>query len=341
MKSVKDVAKRAGVSTATVSRVINQSGYVSPELYQRVTQAIKELGYEANPFARGLKVDKSNTIGLIISTIENPFFATVVRGVESKVYNAGYSLILCNTDNKPELERMYIQLLRQKRVDGLIISASGGADEEIAALAEREMPIVLLNRRLREHRPCVDSVLSNSREGTRQAVAHLIDFGHQRIGIVSGPKDHLQGAERLVGYQQALTDAGLPVQPELIVEAPFTAEGGYSGTMALLERQPAPTALFVSNNLMTFGALQAVRELEYQIPDDLALVAFDDIEWAPFMAPPLSAVAQPAYDIGLTAAQRILDRLLGQLRGSSEESVLSTTLVIRESSGEPLNGGEG
>ena len=343
MPSVKDVARRAGVSTATVSRVINGSSYVSTELKERVEAAIRELGYEANPFAIGLKIDKSHTIGLIISTIENPFFAAIVRGVESKVYPAGYSLILCNTDSDPHLERMYLKLLRQKRVDGLIISTSGGADVEIATLAERGVPVALLNRRLRAGQQLVDAVLSDSVGGARCAVAHLIALGHRRIGIVAGPSGHLQGEQRLAGYKQALAEAGLPVVPELICEAPFTAEGGYAGTLQLLAEGVGATALFISNNFMMLGAMRAIRECGRRVPADLAVVSFDDIDWAPYVDPPLTVVAQPAYQIGVTAAQRVLGRLSGRIAGKAREIVLPTELIVRASCGarlaEPTAGG--
>ena len=333
MVSVKDVARHAHVSTATVSRVLNNSGYVSPALRERVHDAVRELGYEANPFARGLKIARSHTIGLIISTIENPFFASVVRGVESVVYPAGYSLVLCNTDSDPGRERSYLHLLRQKRVDGLIISTSGGADDDIAALVKRGVPVVLLNRRLRADLPQVDGVVSDSREGARQAVAHLISLGHRRVAIVAGPSDHLQGSERLAGYQQALSEAGLPVDEAIIRSVAFTADAAYQATCDLLAKKAAFTALFVSNNLQALGAMRALREHGVKVPDEVAFVAFDEVDWAPYIDPPLTVVAQQAHQIGVTAARRLLGRLSGKVRGAAKELVLPTKLIVRASSG--------
>ena len=337
MASQRDVAKLAGVSSATVSRVLNNSGYVSPELRERVENAISELGYEANPFARGLRVDKSNAVGLVISTIENPFFATVVRGVESEVYTHGYSLLLCNTDSDSERERMYLGLLRQKRVDGLIISTSGGVEDEIMSIVARDVPVVLLNRRLQSvsqgSKLGVDMVMTDSIGGARTAVRHLIDLGHSRIGIVAGPSDHLQAIERLSGYREALSEAGIGYRPDLVYVTSFTEAGGYQGAKGLLSKCKDMTALFVSNNLMALGAIKAIRESGLTMPEDLALVSFDDVDWGPYIDPPLSVVAQSAYEMGVVAVKLLLERLVHQFSGPAREVVLETKFIIRSSCG--------
>jgi len=331
MTTLRDIARRAGVSVSTVSHVLNGTRFVSEVRRQRVLAAIQELGYEPNAVARSLKINRSHTIGLIISDINNPFFTAVVRGVEDVANQHGYSVILCNTDENPDKELNYLRILRSKRVDGLIIAPTGVLHEYLRNLVHSNFPIVFIDREL-DNLP-VSAVVLDNETAAYQIVKHLISLGHRRIGLISGRPRISTTTLRISGYRRALTEAGLPVDERLIVSGYSRIEGGVAATHALLECTPPPTALFAANNLMTIGALIALAQRCLRVPDDVALVGFDDFPWADVLRPRLTTVAQPTYDLGREAAQLLMQRLKGDPNSYRKRIVLSGQLMVRESCG--------
>jgi DNA-binding LacI/PurR family transcriptional regulator len=330
MATMKEVAKLAGVSVATVSRVLNNNPDVSPELRSRVLQAVEKLNYKRNRVARSLRAKTSLIIGLLISDIQNPFFTSVVRGVEDVAYAHGYTLLLCNSDEDSAKERLYIDIMLAERVAGVIISPVAEVDNYSSVLLQAGVPIVAMDRRMRDLE--VDTVVVNNVEGVYQAVGYLIEQGHRRIGFIGGPTRTTTGRERQEGYQRALTEHGIELDQGLIQIGDFKQDSGYQMACKLLEMDDPPTAIFAANNLMTLGALNAIHQKGLNIPRDVAIVGFDDMPWAPSLAPPLTAVAQPTYELGCTAADFLLSRIADPER-PVEQICLRTTLVIRESSG--------
>ena len=332
--TMKDVAAHAAVSVATVSAVLNGNKYVSSGLTQRVRESIKQLGYERNSLAQGLKMQTSHAIGLIISDITNPFFTSVVRGVEDVANTRNFSLILGNTDEDLKKEKSYIRLLESKRADGLIVAVTAGSHEYLHAWPAQHLPLVSIDRSL--FALGIDSVLVDNVAGACKAVEHLIKLGHRRIGVVTGIPGITTTEERLTGYKQALEAHGIPFDPTLVAVADSRVEGGRFGTLQLLTQGTTrPTAFFVMNGLMVIGALQAITKVGLRCPQDIALVGFDDFEWAAVMHPRLTTVRQPTYEIGRRAAQLLFERL--EKRDSVPQEVrLLPQLIIRESCGASL-----
>jgi len=330
MATMKEVAKLAEVSVATVSRVLNNKPNVSPELRSRVLQAVEKLNYKRNRVARSLRAKTSLIIGLVISDIQNPFFTSVVRGVEDVAYAHGYTLLLCNSDEDPTKERLYIDIMLAERVAGVIISPVAEVDNYSSVLLQAGVPVVAMDRRMRDLE--VDTVVINNVEGVYQAVGHLIEQGHRRIGFIGGPTRTTTGRERQEGYQKALAEHGLDLEQGLVKIGDFKQDSGYQMTCELLEMDDPPTAVFTANNLMTLGALNAIHEKKLSIPQEVAIVGFDDMSWAQSLAPPLTAVAQPTYELGRTAADLLLRRI-GDPYRPTEQICLEADLVVRESSG--------
>jgi len=330
MTTMKDVAKLAGVSVATVSRVLNNKPNVSPELRSKVLEAVEELNYRRDRVARSLRAKTSLIIGLIISDIRNPFFTSVVRGVEDVAYDHGYTLLLCNSDEDPAKERLYIDIMLAERVAGVIISPVAEVDNYSSVLLHAGVPVVAMDRRMRDLE--VDTVVVNNVEGVYQAVCYLIEQGHRRIGFIGGPTRTTTGRERQEGYQKALAEHGLGLEQVLVKIGDFKQDSGYQMACQLLEMDDPPTAIFTANNLMTLGALNAIHEKKLSIPQEVAIVGFDDMSWAQSLAPPLTAVAQPTYELGRTAADLLLRRI-GDPNRPTEQICLEANLVVRESSG--------
>ncbi|OGP90789.1 MAG: hypothetical protein A2156_11030 [Deltaproteobacteria bacterium RBG_16_48_10] len=328
MPTIKDVAKQVGVSTATVSHVINNTRFVSAELKQRVLKAIRDLGYHPNAIARSLVKRKTHTIGILISDILNPFYTAIVRRIEDVTYKSGYSVMLCNTDEDPEKEILYIQMLLEKRIDGLIISTAfqDGTHPLLSQL--KAISLVTIVRRIKG--VASDAIFGDNMGGAYQAIDHLIRLGHRKIGIVSGPTGLSSGAERLEGYKKALEDHRTPIEDQWVKIGDFKRESGYSLTKEMFQRDPLPTALFVVNNQMAIGALQALNELKIRIPKDISLISFDDMEWYSFLDPPLTTVEHSPYLIGKTAGEMVLQRISNK-RKSPKKVVLPSHLIIRAS----------
>jgi len=330
--TIKDVAHRAGVSVATVSRVLNEDPKVKPHYRTRVLEAIADLNYRPNRLAANLRTQRTRVIGLIIPDIRNPFFMDVVRGIEDRAWSSGYTVVLCNSDDDPDRERAYLDVAREERWAGVILLAYGLEAEEYNSLGDSGIPLVLLDRRW----PGVvaDTVLSDNVGGTRLAIQHLLGLGHRRIGFIAGPKHFTPGAERLRGYLEALAEAGVPVEPGLIVDGGFTEDGGREVCLALLDLANPPSAIFCSNNLMTLGALAALKQRGVSIPQGMAVVGFDDLPWAELLSPPMTSVAQPAYEIGTQAMGLLLERTSGQVpERPTREVIMAPVLKVRGSCG--------
>jgi LacI family transcriptional regulator len=331
VSTARDVAERAGVSTSTVSHVLNNTRWVSPDLRQRVLSAMQELNYEPNAVARSLKVKRSNTLGLIISDIGNPFFTAVVRGVEDVAQERGYTIILCNSDEDPAREAAYLRVLSARRVDGLILAPAGVRHDYLVRLARAHFPLVFLDREVPDMP--MTSVLLENEVAAREGVRHLIRLGHRRIAMVSGRPLVTSTIDRIAGYRHALDEAGIPVDDRLIVSGDSRTEPARLASDAVLDVDPAPTAFFVANNLMTIGAVAAIHARGLAIPRDIALVGFDDFSWADVFRPRLTTVAQPTYELGRTAAELLVARIASEPETPPERIVLPGRLVVRESSG--------
>jgi DNA-binding LacI/PurR family transcriptional regulator len=330
---IEDVARQAGVSTATVSRVLSGKPYVSDDLRERVMGAVHDLNYRPSRVARSLRVQRSSIIGLIVSDIQNPFFTAVVRAIEDTAYQQKYSVFLCNSDENTEKETMYVELMMAEHVAGVILSPTLGQNDIYRHLAEVGVPAVAIDRRVTN--VDIDSVLVDNVSGAREAVLHLLEMGHRRIGTVIGTPISSTGEERLRGYVEALHIYGLAVEPDLIRTGMPRIATGHEFTNELLSLSNPPTAVFTGNNLLTIGALSAIHTRGLRIPDDIALAAFDDMDWTAFVKPALTVVAQPTYAIGRTAFELLLQRMEDPDR-LYEEVVLPPTLHIRESTGKRL-----
>lgn len=327
MATIRDVAKEARVSIATVSHVINETRYVSQELAVRVQTAMERLNYFPNGIARSLKTQKTHTIGLIISDISNPFFSTLVRGVEDAAAENGYSVIISDTDEDLVKEKLYIRVLIQRRIDGLIIAPTGKEDQDLRLLSERGIPLVFVDRKLDGVE--ADSVLSKNIEGAYQATKYLIKNGHRRIGIILGLKDVSTSEERFIGYKKALKEFAIAEDRELIAQGNFKIEGGMKACKQLFSLQNPPSAVFSLNNLTTIGVLRTLRELGLRYPKDIEVVGFDDSEWVDMLDFSLPTVVQHPYEMGYQATQLLFARIKGEgVQGQYEQLRLSTTLKV-------------
>lgn len=332
--TVYDVALEAGVSVMTVSRVVNGTGYVSQKTRERVLQAIEKLGYRPNAMARGLVTRRSNSIGVIISDITNPFFPQVIRGIEDALAPRRYHVVLADTDGDPARDAEAIGLMLEQQVDGLILAASRAPDAALIQALERGVSVVLINRLFQDH-PRAASVLTNARRGARAATAHLIGLGHSRIAYIAGPEASWSNKERLAGYREALEEAGIvPCEAYVVSAEPATIQGGMAAADWLLGLPERPTALIAFDDLIAIGAIKAAVRRRVRVPDDLAVVGFDDIELAAFINPALTTVRQPKYEMGRVAAELMLAMLSGD-DNVPRVQFLTEELVVRRSSGDP------
>jgi LacI family transcriptional regulator len=321
-----DVARLAGVSPATVSRCLN-GGKVNPRIIADVNRAIAQLGYRPNLVARGLRKQVSNVWACVISDIENQFFTAMVRGVEDVARGVHHSVVLCNTDEDVEREAEYLRLVVSQRMAGVIISATrNGAD--ISALTRTGVQVVSVDRKMSEP---TDTVLVNSHDGAEVATTHLIAKGCRRIACITGPHDTTTGEERLRGYRAALRAAGLPVNPYLERYCDFKEAGAYAAARELLGQPQRPDGFFVANNQMTVGVLRALTAEGVAVPTEVAVAGFDDLPWWSMSRPSITAVSQPAYEMGRAAGQLLADRI-GGYEGPPRFQYFEPRLIERQSS---------
>jgi DNA-binding LacI/PurR family transcriptional regulator len=323
---IEDVAQRAGVSTATVSRVLSGKPYVSEDLRTRVLAAAQELDYRPSRVARSLREKRSRIIGLIISDIQNPFFTAIVRAVEDGAYASGHAVFLCNTDEDEVKETLYIDLMLAEQVAGVILSSTTGRNPAYNHLMQAGIPVVAIDRRV--YNVPLDTVLVDNIDATRRAVEHLISQGHRRIGAIVGHLASSTGEERLRGYTDALMAHNIPVMDTLIRIGTPRAPVGFAAMNELLALPDPPTAVFTGNNLLTAGALRALFDAGLRVPEDVAVAAFDDMEWAIFIQPALTMVAQPTYEIGRIAVE-LLQKRIADPRRPPEEVILPAHVIAR------------
>lgn len=326
--NINEVARLSGISRTTVSRVINNSPLVKEETALKVKQVMRDLGYQPNELARGLRNNETKTVGVIVSNVLNPFFTAVVRGVEDVANAENYSIILCNTDEKNEKESQYIKMLLGKRVDGLIIASTGAKCDYDTLAAEK--PIVFIDRRPPIKEGTYDVILVANQEGSYRLTKHLIAQGYRRIGIVIGSVEATTGHGRLMGYYQALKENNIEIDERLIKTDDFLGSFSYEKTKELL-KDGLCDAIYASNNIILSGVLRAMKEEDIKYPQDMGLAAFDDLEWMEYCPVPITAVKQPTYEIGMVAMQTLLKRIAGSHEEPKEIS-LDVTLTVRDSS---------
>ena len=329
--TLKDVAARAGVGTATVSRVLTGNGYTSLQARERIVAAAEELGYRPSGLARGLKLQRTEALGLLVADITNPFYSYVASGALEAAGEAGHHLILCATNEDPKMESEYIDVLLESRVDGIVAVPTGANLEQWEHVVEFGVQLVLIDREL-EGVAGIPSITVDNRGGALAATEHLLALGHRRIAIVSGPRDTTTGGERLRGYLDAHARAGVPVDEGLIRDGSFMREQAAVAARELLAAEP--TAVFAANNVLGEVALTAIHEAGLSIPDDVSLVVFDDVAWTRQMTPAITAVAQPMDRLGRVGVERLLEAL-GRRPGDGLPTRLPVELIVRDSTRPP------
>jgi LacI family transcriptional regulator len=326
---MKDVARLAGVSTSTVSHVVNNSRFVSDEIRERILKAVADLNYSPSALARSLKINQTRTLGMIVTTSNNPFFAEVVAGVERICYQRGYTLVLCNTEGDPARLSHSLEALLQKRIDGLLLMCTEARSASAEVFGRHPaVPIVVMDWGPLNSK--ADRIQDNSALGGYLATRHLIEQGHRKIGLITGPLDKLPAQSRQHGYRQALDEAGIVFQPEYIVEGDFEFAGGITAMQQLLSLSEHPTAVFAGNDVSAVGVYQALYRAGLSVPQDISVIGYDDIELARYLTPPLTTIHQPQEEL----CRKAVDTLLERIQGADDEPRLITlepTLIQRES----------
>ncbi len=326
--TMKDVSKKTGLSIATVSKYIN-GGNVLEENREIIAKAIKELNFEVNEMARGLKTSKTKTIGLLIPSLENIFFTSIVSQIENILIKNGYSTIICDYKEDKKLEKQKLDFLVKKMVDGIITMPMGSDGEIITSILDRKIPVVLIDRAIKGV-DC-DTVLVDNLNASYNAVEQLIIMGHKRIGIISGPDDIYTAQERLKGYERVHEDYSMKIDNQLVKKGDYQIDSGYRLLYELINMQDSPTAIFVTNYEMTLGAIMAINESDIKIPDDISFIGFDNLQLAKVVKPPLTIVIQPVQQIGEVAANTILKRLKGDRSNFPSMVRLKTELILKDS----------
>jgi LacI family transcriptional regulator len=332
MATMKQVAERAGVSTSTVSHVINNTRTVSADVRQRVLAVIDEMRYIPSAIARSLKNDRTRTIGIVVPDNTSPYFAGLIQGVEEAAFRLGYNLILCNAVEDPGREAAHLRTLIEKRIDGLILVAGAVHAQLTELLRNQSIPMVLADHRLAGVH--ADYVGPDHARAGYLATRHLLDLGHRRIACVRGPADRPGCGERAHGYARALKEAGLAPDPANIVHTAPSSEGGFVAAQKLLAREVAPTAVFATSDVLALGVLCAAAEVGVPVPQALSVVGCGDLPLAAYTRPRLTTVFYPTYRMGQAMAERLIARIDGD-SGAVEHTILHGELVQRESSGAP------
>lgn len=307
--TITEVAKRANVSISTVSRVLNKNYPVSDEVKERVLQAISELNYQPNAVARSLKKQKTNMIGVVVADISNPFFMQIAKGIESVVGPEKYNLIFCSTDENPSKEHALLRLLSEKRVDGIILASCNTDSSYINQLAEKNFPIILIDRKVPN---CsADVIVEDNFSSAYKLTKYLIQMGHKKIGIVNGLLKVSSGAERFAGYKKALEDDDIKLRDDYVLQGNFKRLDAYNAARQLIlnNKNDLPTAMFAANNLMAEGIMVALREFDLKIPEDISLVSFGDISTPDLIDPKLTVISQNTFAIGQKAGETVLYRI--------------------------------
>lgn len=336
MSTMKDVSRKAGVSSATVSHVINGTRYVSEDVKNRVWEAIRELDYKPNYIARTLRVGQSNTIGLIVPNTRNPYFTEVAWEFEQVAYEQNYSVIICNTENNPEKELFYIRVLMQKQVDGIIFITCGDYKESTDALAQGNTPYVVLDREVDPFANRCAVVMTDEKRGAEMATEHLVELGHTRVACITGGRQQqVTSDKRLAGFWAVMDRHGIPVDDAMIVHGDFLMQSGYDQGMRLLKAIHPPTAIFAFNDLMALGVLRAAAECGFSVPSDLSVVGFDDIEQVAYSIPALTTVSQSKSEIANKGFSQLMKIIKSKKKTGGATVELMPRLVVRGSTAVP------
>ena len=330
--SIRDVAARAGVSVTTVSHTLNATRFVSEAARAKVHEAAHALGYVPSEIARGLKHNTTRTLGMLVPNNSNPYFAEIIRGVEHHCYGAGYSLLLCNSNDDVHQQADHLRVLAERRVDAIVLVASGDDDSIVASCKDLRLPLVLVDREI--DAIAVDLIEVDHAAGGELATAHLLSLGHRRVACIGGPSDLRPSLQRVAGWRRALEAAGITPRADELVRGDFGPESGAAAMRRLLQSSERPTAVFVCNDMMAIGALHAAHEAGIDVPRELSVVGFDDIELAAYTSPPLTTVAQPKEAIGTGAAGLLLERLR-EGRTEPRRAILQPELHRRATTARP------
>jgi LacI family transcriptional regulator len=332
--SIIDVAKRAGVSIATVSRVLNESDKVKPETREKILTVINEMKYAPSPAARGLIMRKTEAIGLLLPDLHGEFFSEIIRGADATIQHQGYHLIVSSSHNDPKEIEAALRFMRG-RVDGLVVMSPQVESELLLATLPKSLPVVLLNCHI--NNPHFDTIVTDGFGGARDMVSYLFSLGHTRIAVVKGGENNIESQERLRGYRSAFATHGLPFNKAYEFDGDFTEAAGFEAAREILELDERPTAIFTFNDSMAIGAIGAIRDAGLRIPNDISVCGFDDIPVAKYLSPSLTSVHVPIHELGAMAISRVFDRLQKRTKGDAAHIFVPTTLSIRNSC-KKLNG---
>lgn len=330
MATIKDVAALAGISYTTVSHVLNKTRPVSEPVRLKVEAAIAELDYVPSAVARSLKARSTATIGLLVPSSVNPYFAELARGIEDACERNGYCVILCNSDDNPQKQRSYLRVLLEKRIDGLIVASVGEDRDLLDSLSNVRTPMVVVDRALEG--VDADLVRIDHEQGAYLATRHLLELGHRDIATIGGPADTGVSQLRLAGFRRAMAEAGAPIAPGHVLHSDFTSPGGHAAAARLLDGE-RPTAIFAGNDMIGFGVLRAAAERNIDVPGELSVIGFDDIELSRYVYPALTTVGQSIRELGESAAGLLLSRIAKPCRDNAEQRIVAPRIVLRESTG--------
>jgi LacI family transcriptional regulator len=338
--TIKDIAKIAVVSPTAVSMALNDRPRIGQETRKRILRIAKELNYQPNFVARSLVIKRSHTIGLIITTIMNPFYPELAKGIEDKALELGYNIILCSTNYDLKLEKYYIDMLRSKGVDGIIFSSVEINDPNIKPLIEDHFPFILVNRRIHNRfiAKKIDYIVLDNFLGGYLAMEHLLKLGHHRIGIIAGALNISTAVEKTEGVKKSLKDYGIKLDPNLMRECNFSKELAYHATKKFLSMETPPTAIFAQNDYMSLGVREALLDSGLKIPENMALVGFDDIASTALRGVEITTVSQKKYEMGALAVRILIDKIKNGTPAGVNQIILEPELIIRNSCGYRLYG---
>lgn len=331
--NIKAVAKKAGVSVATVSRVLNHPDAVAPDTKEHILNVMESLDYTPNWFARGLKLNRTGAIALLIPEILDLGYMEIAKGVEDIAHQKNYNIMLCTTEEDRNKEKGYIENFISRKIDGIILVSSFLNKSDLVQLKKQDIPVVLIGRN--EELDGEDLVYSDYKSATGEAVRHMLEIGYRKIGMIYGNRPKIENRDKLEGFQKTIIDEGLNYQPDHIVEEENSIEGGYLGASKLLNLKDKPEAIFVTSDMMAIGAMEKIKQIGLRIPQDIAIVGFDNLKISGFIEPKLTTVAKPMYRMGLVAARLLFDKMEDDSEGESEpqEILIQSKLKVRKSCG--------
>lgn len=322
MPNIREVAKKAGVSVATVSRVLNHPERVSLKTRDHIDKIIKEMDFSPNAFARSLNLKRSHSIALIIPDMQNPQNMEIARGVELVAHQKGYNLLLCNTEKDLKKEQGYMQMLIEKKIDGIVLAFTLLQQQDFDEIRKRKIPLLLFGQNVLNDK--ISSVYSDFKEGAFLAVSHLVQLGFKRIAYICGENDHLENRDKTLGYTEAMLNSGINISKDLIIQGHDDIDSGYLAALKLLQLNPLPEAVFAANDLMAIGAVDAFRAEGIRIPEDISIIGYDNIRMASLIEPKLTSVAWPVYKMGLISARILIDEI-----EKPEEEIVTQNIFLR------------